>query len=206
MSKKTDQSLDGLKGIGNLFKGLSEVMEGFGEKSQSMCSAFKSKKLKDVEGTVKAAVLATITEVETSIVAPFERLSDDLKQVWNLISPLFFPPHHRDLTLQASKLSKGVDQFVSEREKSRKRMLNDASALRKDWDKHLSELKKTKENYHKLAKDYAKAQAASKGISLFLPSFLLFFFFFIFAYSSSFQIHHNCWRRRDKQMKNIRNS
>lgn len=137
LKDKTTVSIDGVKGLSEFYKGLGEVMKKFGEEVQSVCSKYKAKKINTIEGEVKAAVIATVTEIETTFSEPFNVLGEEL-----------------------IKQSKESDSFVKEHEKSRKKMLSDAASLKKDMDAHISAMRKARDAYHKSAKDAVAAATA----------------------------------------------
>lgn len=138
LGKKTSSSLEGVKGLQSLLKHLSEDFHKFGSETQSTCSKFKAKNAALLEGTVKAAVIAVVTDIETLVSAPYKTLADELDAVQHELGA-----------------------FVKEREKSRKRLLAEAAAARKGFDSSLAALKKAREAYVKAAKDAATAQSAA---------------------------------------------
>lgn len=138
VGKKTSSSLEGVKGLQSLLKHLSEDFHKFSSETQSTCSKFKAKNATLLEGTVKAAVIAVVTDIETLVSAPYRTLADELDAVQHELGA-----------------------FVKEREKSRKRLLAEAAAARKGFDSSLAALKKAREAYVKAAKDAAAAQNAA---------------------------------------------
>lgn len=141
LKEKTAVSIDGVKGLSEFYKNLGDVMKKFGEEIQSVCSKYKAKKVNVIEGAVKASVLATVTEIETTFSEPFNSLSEEL-----------------------IKLSKESEAFVKEHEKSRKKMLNESVNLKKEMDSQISTMRKARDGYHKAAKDaVAAAQAVQNG-------------------------------------------
>jgi len=137
LEKKTATSLTGLKGISGFMKHTSEVFKKCSVDAQSVCSKYKSKDIRILEGTVNAALIAVVTEVESAIVGPFTTL-----------------------TAEFERSSKEIDAFVKEREVSRKKLIADSTHMQKDWEATMNTLRKAKESYHKFAKDAANAQAA----------------------------------------------
>lgn len=137
LKEKTVVSIDGVKGLSEFYKSLGEVMKKFGEEIQSVCSKYKGKKINTIEGDVKAAVIATVTEIETTFSEPFNTLGEEL-----------------------IKQSKESDAFIKEHEKSRKKMLSDAAALKKEMDSQISAMRKARDTYHKAAKDAVAAATA----------------------------------------------
>jgi len=139
LEKKTSTSLSGMKGLSSFMKHISEVFKKCSGDAQSVCSKYKAKEIKILEGTVNAAVIAVVSEVETAVVGPFTTL-----------------------TTEFERASKEIDAFVKEHEQSRKKLLSETNRMQKEWDASLNALRKAKEAYFKLAKDAASAQAASE--------------------------------------------
>lgn len=141
LGKKTSGSLEGVKGLQSLLKHLSEDFGKFGSEVQATCSKFKAKGAVLLEGTVKAAAIAVVTDVETLVAAPYRALADELDAVQHELGA-----------------------FAKEREKSRKRLLAEAAAARKGFDASLAALRKAREAYVKAARDAAeKARAPDKA-------------------------------------------
>jgi len=137
LEKKTATSLSGLKGLSGFMKHTSEVFKKCSVDAQSVCSKYKAKEIKILEGTVNAAIIAVVTEIESAIVGPFSTLTSEFE-----------------------RSSKEIDAFVKERELSRKKLIADSTRMQKDWEATMNTLRKAKDAYHKLAKDAANAQAA----------------------------------------------
>lgn len=137
LKDKTACSIDGVKGLSEFYKNLGDVMKKFGEEIQSVCSKYKAKKINTIEGDVKAAVIATVTEIETTFSEPFNALSEEL-----------------------IKQSKETEGFIKEHEKSRKKMLSDAASLKKDMDAQIASMRKARDAYHKAAKEAVAAATA----------------------------------------------
>lgn len=135
VSKKTTQSLEGARTIDSFLKGLSEVFSKFSSETLSLCQKYKGKKLSSVEGTVNAAMIAIISDLELTVVEPYKNLSESVSGL------------HRDLS-----------SHIKDHESTRKNLLNEASCLRKVYESSLSALKKSKESYHKAAKEAASAK------------------------------------------------
>jgi len=139
LEKKTSVSIAGLKGLSDFMKHMGVVLKKCGTDTQSVCSKFKTKENSNQEGSVKAAIIALITELETTLVSPFTTLANDFEQS-----------------------AKDYDQFIKNQEQLRKKLLADASHIQKEWDAAQNQLKKAKDAYFKCAKDAAAAQAASE--------------------------------------------
>ena len=141
LEKKTANTLSGLKGLGSFMKHMGEVCKKCSAEAQSSCSKYKAKRVSNLEGTVKAAVIAAITEVETAVVAPFASLATEFERT-----------------------SKDIAGFMKEREQQRKKLMSDAAHMQKTWDATLAALRKARDTYHKAAKDaYAAQNAADKA-------------------------------------------
>jgi len=139
LEKKTAQSLTGLKGLSQFMKHTSEVFKKCSLEAQSVCSKYKGKDIKILEGTVNAAVIAVISEVESAVINPFSTL-----------------------TTEFDKASKDIETFLKERETSRKKLIAESTRMQKDWEATVNTLRKTKDAYFKFAKDAASAQAAAE--------------------------------------------
>lgn len=141
LEKRTANTLSGLKGLGSFMKNMGEVCKKCSTEAQSSCSKYKAKRVSNLEGTVKAAVIAAITEVETAVVAPFAALASEFERA-----------------------SKDIAGFMKEKEQQRKKLMSDAAHMQKDWDATLAALRKARDTYHKAAKDaYAAQNAADKA-------------------------------------------
>ena len=141
LEKKTANTLSGLKGFGGFMKHMGEVCKKCSVEAQSTCSKYKAKRVSNLEGTVKAAVIAAITEIETTVVAPFATLAGEFERA-----------------------AKDAAGFLKEREQQRKKLLSDAAHMQKDWDATLAALRKARDAYHRAAKDaYAAQNAADKA-------------------------------------------
>lgn len=141
LEKKTANTLSGLKGLGSFMKHMGEVCKKCSTEAQSSCSKYKAKRVSNLEGTVKAAVIAAITEVETTVVAPFAALATEFERA-----------------------AKDVAGFMKEKEQQRKKLMSGAAHMQKDWDATLAALRKARDAYHKAAKDaYAAQNAADKA-------------------------------------------
>jgi len=92
-----------------------------------------------LEGTVKAAVIAVVMEMENTVCEP-----------------------HQALAAELDTIQKEIGNFLKDSEKSRKRMLTEAANLRKAYDASLSSLKKAREAYYKAAKDVVALQNSGK--------------------------------------------
>ena len=139
LTKKTNSSLEGVKGLQSLLKHLSENFHKFSGEVQGTCSKFKSKQLDLMEASVKAAVIATVDEFET-------------------IGGL-----HRQLADELDNMQKEVGNFYKDREKTRKRLLSEASSIRKGYESSISALKKAHDAYHKAAKEVVSLQNSGKA-------------------------------------------
>jgi len=137
LDKKTATSLTGLKGLSNFLKHSAEVFKKCSVDAQSVCSKYKAKEIKILEGTVNAAVIAVVSEVESAIVAPFSTLTSEFE-----------------------KSSKEIEAFLKEREQSRKKLIADSTHMMKEWEATMNTLRKAKDAYFKFAKEAASAQAA----------------------------------------------
>jgi len=128
-----------LKGLSNFMKHSSEVFKKCSTDAQSVCSKYKGKEIRILEGTVNAAVIAVVSEVESVIVAPFVTLTSEF-----------------------DRCSKDIEAFVKEREQSRKKLIADSTHMQKEWEATMNTLRKAKDAYFKFAKDAANAQAAAE--------------------------------------------
>jgi len=137
LEKKTAVSIAGLKGLSGLMKHMGDVMKKCSVDAQSVCSKYKTKENSNQEGSIKAAIIILLDEIESTIVAPFGSLSGDFE-----------------------RSSKEFDTFVKDREQARKKLLSEAAHIQKDWDAAQSALKKAKEAYFKCAKEASAAEAA----------------------------------------------
>jgi len=139
MEKKTASSIAGMKGLSSYMKHMADVFKKCSGDAQSVCSKYKGKEIKVLEGTVNAAVIAVVSDIESTVVAPFSTLYSEFERT-----------------------SKEIDAWVKEHEQSRKKLVSEANRMQKDWDATMAQLKKAKESYFKLAKDAATAQANSE--------------------------------------------
>jgi len=139
LEKKTATSLAGLKGLSGFMKHSSDVFKKCSTDAQAVCSKYKGKEIRILEGTVNAAVIAVVSEVESAIVAPFVTLTSEF-----------------------DRCSKDIDTFVKEREQSRKKLIADSTHMQKEWEATMNTLRKAKDAYFKFAKDAANAQAAAE--------------------------------------------
>jgi len=139
LEKKTATSLTGLKGLSQFMKHTSDVFKKCSGDAQAVCSKYKSKEIKILEGTVYAAVVAIVSEVESAVIAPFGTLTSEFE-----------------------KSSKEIETFVKEREQSRKKLIADSTHMQKEWEATMNTLRKAKDAYFKFAKEAASAQAASE--------------------------------------------
>jgi len=139
LEKKTATSLTGLKGLSSFMKHSSDVFKKCSTDAQSVCSKYKGKEIRLLEGTVNAAVIAVVSEVESAIVGPFVTLTSEFERA-----------------------SKEIDAFVKEREQSRKKLIADSTHMQKEWEATVNTLRKAKDAYFKFAKDAAAAQAAAE--------------------------------------------
>jgi len=137
LEKKTAVSISGLKGLSSFMKHMGEVLKKCSIEAQGVCSKYKTKENSNLEGSIKAAIIALITEIESTIVGPFGSLSTEF-----------------------DRSVKEYENFIKEREQLRKKLLSDTAHIQKEWESAQSALKKAKEAYFKCAKDAAAAQAA----------------------------------------------
>ena len=137
LEKKTAVSVTGLKGLSSFMKHMGEVLKKCSVDAQGVCSKYKTKENSNLDGSIKAAVIALISEIESTIVAPFGSLSAEF-----------------------DRSVKEYENFIKEREQLRKKLLADTAHIQKEWESAQSALKKAKETYFKHAKDAASAQAA----------------------------------------------
>ena len=141
VTKKTSRSLEGLKGLQGLMKQLNELFHKFSSDTASVCAKYKAKHAQDLEGTVKASLLALVDAIESAVVDPHQLLAE-----------------------QFNTAQKELASFHKEHEKTRKKLLADAASARKDYDSALAALKKARDAYCKAAKDAAsQRQSASKS-------------------------------------------
>jgi len=138
LEKKTSVSISGLKGLSSFMKHLGEVFKKCSSETQGVCSKYKMKENSNLEGSIKATIIALITEIETTVISPFSSLASECE-----------------------RSVKEYESFIKEHEQMRKKLFSDASHIQKEWDSAQSALKKAKETYFKCAKEAASAQAAS---------------------------------------------
>jgi len=137
LEKKTAVSVAGLKGLSGFMKHMGEVMKKCSTEAQGVCSKYRTKENCNQEGSIKAAIIILLDEIESTIVGPFGSLSGEFE-----------------------RSSKDFDAFVKDREQARKKLLSEASRIQKDWEATQSALKKAKEAYFKCAKESDAADAA----------------------------------------------
>jgi len=140
LTKKTSATLEGVKGLQSFLKNLGENLHKFSSEMQSTCSKYKGKKVEMLEGTVKAAVIAVMSEIEVTLCEP-----------------------HQSLARELDNIQKEIGGFLKDSEKSRKRLLTEAANMRKTYEASLAALKKSREAYHKAAKEAASLQNAGKA-------------------------------------------
>jgi len=140
LTKKTSSTLEGVRGLQSFLKHLGENLHKFSTEMQSTCSKYKGKKVEMLEGTVKAAVIAVMSEIEVTLCEP-----------------------HQSLAKELDNIQKEIGGFLKDSEKSRKRLLTEADKMRKVYESSLASLKKAREAYHKAAKEAAALQSSGKA-------------------------------------------
>eukprot|EP01105_Mastigella_eilhardi_P014201 TRINITY_DN3233_c0_g1_i2.p2 TRINITY_DN3233_c0_g1~~TRINITY_DN3233_c0_g1_i2.p2 ORF type:complete len:227 (+),score=99.22 TRINITY_DN3233_c0_g1_i2:101-781(+) len=129
LDKRTQATLKATKQLGSFFAKASEFQKVYIKNISALCAQYKQKKLPLFDGSVQTGIASMVNELENVANA------------------------QKDFVEQLLQLKKDTEGFVREKEKRQKMLVQNYQKITSEWKKQLDTLKRSRDNYVKLAKD-----------------------------------------------------